>query len=105
MALLTVFLAVMASSCVTVYGKPADAYQAAEEILAGIEVSSPTGPIPGMPTSLESAREALLAGNYTSRFHRLAMRDRCPPPCSTVGTNTSAWFTYGSRKRLDRACN
>ncbi|KAM0612974.1 hypothetical protein ACHAO3_006945 [Verticillium nonalfalfae] len=74
------------------------------EVLAGIVVSSATGPVNGMPTDLADAETAILAGNYTSNLH-MPVRDECPSGCSLVGTNASSWFVYGSFRRLDQACN
>ncbi|KAK1766312.1 killer toxin subunits alpha/beta [Phialemonium atrogriseum] len=77
---------------------------AASAIMASISVSTASGPISGMPTDLVGARDAVLAGNYTSRLHHQG-RDRCPSSCSSAGVDTTAWYVYGSLNRLRRACS
>ncbi|KAF4223780.1 hypothetical protein CNMCM8980_010274 [Aspergillus fumigatiaffinis] len=80
-----------------------NANDAANAFLASLSVSTVSKTVAGSPTDLASAREAILAGNYTSRLHHQG-RDSCPGGCSSAGIDTSAWFVYGSLDRLDRAC-
>ncbi|KAI0902967.1 class V chitinase Chi100 [Ustulina deusta] len=78
--------------------------QAASALVESIAVRTASGPVPGAPTDIASARAAVLAGNYTSRLHHQG-RDRCPSKCTAAGTKSSAWYVYGGLKSLDRACD
>ena len=77
---------------------------ALDNLLASIPVKTATGPPPGMPTDAESARAAVLAGEYRSRV-RGDGRDGCPSDCSSTGTESASWYLYGGLDRLRRACD
>ncbi|KAL5342014.1 hypothetical protein BJX70DRAFT_405367 [Aspergillus crustosus] len=76
---------------------------AVNNYFASLSVKTATQPVSGRPTDQASALEAVLSGKYSRLHHQ--RRDECPVDCTLVGTNTSAWYRYGSLDRLDRACN
>ncbi|KAF2634388.1 class V chitinase Chi100 [Massarina eburnea CBS 473.64] len=81
------------------------ARKAASVLLSSISIRPVARTIPGIPTDLASARASILAGNHTSLPHHQT-RLQCPPSCSSVGVNTSSWFTYGSTDMDQlKACN
>ncbi|KAK7990452.1 glycoside hydrolase [Apiospora arundinis] len=100
LAIATFYVSWVTSRASALDGK---AENAAKLLAASIQISTATGPIPGRPTDVESARAAVLAGNYTKNVH-FQERDRCPLACSSTAANTSGWYVYGGLQRLHRAC-
>lgn len=68
--------------------------------LANISVSSKQS----LSGDRESARLALLSGSPMKLGH-FQPRNGCPPSCSKVLGDTSAWYLYGGFNTLRQACN